>query len=338
MFPRLSATFLLVSLSFGSAQWVSAAPPEVEQLIKQLGDKDETVRLKAAKELGKLKEKAKDAIPALTTATKDSDEDVRSVAKKSLAAIKDAIGDGDTAKNREKLAPMIKDLQSKDNKVRLAAIAQLEEMGAAAKDAGAALVEYGMMSATPKVREEANSAFEKIDPVAYKEVLALLIDAEVGNKNKAIENLKRMGAQAKASVPALKWYHEHLIKTSRATPANTLKALVTIAPDDVGVQQLVLNLVGGPDAALPRAAFRGSEDRAKVIAYMHSLKIDNKQKYNALMSGLGASRNDRALIINDLAKLGTDAKAALPVLRNLKTDKEAAVREAASAAIEAIKE
>ena len=170
--------------------------------------------------------------------------------------------------------------------------------------------------------------------MAYKEVLALLIDAEVGNKNKAIENLKRMGAQAKAAVPALKWYHEHLIKVGRATPANTLKALVTIAPEDVGVQQLVLNLVGGPDTALPGAF----DARAIVIAHMHSLKIDNKQKYSALMSGLGASRNDRALIINDLAKLGTDAKAALPVLRNLKTDKEAAVREAASAAIEAIKE
>jgi len=39
---------------------------EVADFIIQLKDKDDTVRLKAAKELGKLKAKAKEAIPALT--------------------------------------------------------------------------------------------------------------------------------------------------------------------------------------------------------------------------------------------------------------------------------
>ena len=165
----------------------------------------------------------------------------------------------------------------------------------------------------------------------------ILNDAEVANKNKSIENLKRMGAQAKAAIPALKWYHENLIKTNRATPDHTLFAMVAISPEDTGVQNLILNLVGGPDTALPHFNFRVTS-RAQIIAQMHNLKIDNKQKYSALMSGLGASKVDRAVIINELAKLGTDAKGALPTLRTLKTDKEAAVRDAASAAIEAIKD
>jgi HEAT repeat protein len=337
MLCRFPSLALLSVLLFGAAQLTAAAPPEVEQLIKQLSDKDETVRLKAAKELGKLKEKAKDAIPALTAATADADEDVRSVAKRSLAAIKEAVGDNDSAKIRAKLAPMIKDLQAKDIKVRLAAIAQLEEIGTEAKEAGGALVEFGMMSPSPKVREAANSAFEKIDPLVYKEVLTLFIDERAANKTAAVETLRRMGSKAKASVPAIKGYHEHLVKTERVTPAYTVRALVAIAPEDAGVQRLVLNLVGGSDDALPRS-FGREDDRAMVIAEMHNLKIDNKQKYGALMAGLSASMRHRAIIIKELGKLGSDAKAALPALKALKTDKEQAVREAANTAIEAIQD
>jgi hypothetical protein len=56
------------------------------------------------------------------------------------------------------------------------------------------------------------------------------------------------------------------------------------------------------------------------------------------MAGLGASVKDRVLIIKELSKLGADAKAALPVLKALKSDKEQAVRDAATAAIAAIQE
>jgi HEAT repeat protein len=41
---------------------------DVPALVKQLKDPDETLRLKAAKSLGKLGADAKDAIPALTEA------------------------------------------------------------------------------------------------------------------------------------------------------------------------------------------------------------------------------------------------------------------------------
>jgi HEAT repeat protein len=93
----LPACVLFVSLSLAAD---TAAPIKV--LVSQLKDKDEAVRLKAAKALGKLGLAARDAIPALLTATKDEDEDVRAVAKKSLAAIEEAISmaskEGDAAK------------------------------------------------------------------------------------------------------------------------------------------------------------------------------------------------------------------------------------------------
>lgn len=341
----LALSFCVI-LAFASDHAV-AAPPEVEKLIKQLSDPDETVRLKAAKELGKLKEKAKDAIPALTLATKDADEDVRSVAKKALAAVKEAVGDEDAEKINERLVPIIKELQAKDNKVRLAAIAKLEEMGAEAKPAGAALVEFGMLNINPKVQEAATAAFEKIDPVIHKEVLTILVDENLANRDRAVENLKSLGVRAKSAVPVIKLYHNNLSqglapgpggklvlrKVFTRTPPHTLKALVAIAPDDTDVQRIVLNLVGGSDDAS-----RGGIERSEAILIMHSLKLENKQKYASLMAGLAASKGQRSLLIQELGKLGTDAKAALPVLQQLKTDKEAAVRAAANAAIEAIKE
>lgn len=135
---------------------------------------------------GRLKEKAKDAIPALKLAIADSDEDVRSVAKKALAAINEALGAKvEVAKIDEKLAPLVKDLQSKDKKVRLASIAKMEEMGEAAKPAGAALVGLGMMSPDPAVREAANSAMEKIEPLIYKDLITIYYDKDTRNKDQA---------------------------------------------------------------------------------------------------------------------------------------------------------
>jgi HEAT repeat protein len=370
----LTSTVLAIVLGLlvaaGSSS--SAAPPEVDALIKQLSDKDESVRLKAAKELGKLKEKAKDAIPALKVATTDADEDVREVAKKALAAIKEATDKIDAAKVDEKLVPLIKDMRSKDNKVRLAAIAKLEELGADAKPAGAAIVEYGMMSPNTAVKNAANAAFEKIDPLVHKEIITVYYDEDEEKKNAAVTSLQLMGSKAKAAVPIIKGYHQFLVGKHRYTPSNTLAALVKIAPDDESVQAAILALVGGSDSALPRSNIRG-RDREFVVKLMHELKIDdkqklaplvsgiaaagrfyerdremmiaelgklrveNKEKYPALMMALSKNMTERALIINELAKLGTDAKGALPVLMALKTDKEEAVRIAANNAIEAIK-
>lgn len=367
----------LLALSLGllvaTCSTSSAAPAEVEALIKQLSDKDESVRLKAAKELGKLKEKAKDAIPALKVATTDSDEDVREVAKKALAAIKEATEKIDAAKVDEKLLPLIKDMRSKDNKVRLATIAKLEDLGADAKPAGAALVEFGMMSPNAAVKNAANAAFEKIDPLVHKEIITVYYDEDEDKKNAAVTSLQLMGGKAKAAVPIIKGYHQFLASKSRRTPSHTLTALVKIAPDDESVQTAILGLVGGSDALLPHGYFRGSsrafivnlmhelkiddkqklaplvtglavagtrfdgKDREMMIAELGKLRIENKEKYPALMTALSKNVTERALIINELAKLGADAKAALPVLMALKTDKEEAVRTAANNAIEAIK-
>ena len=56
------------------------------------------------------------------------------------------------------------------------------------------------------------------------------------------------------------------------------------------------------------------------------------------MTALANNKTERHLIIDELAKLGKDAKAAVPTLKRLKTDSEEAVRKAAEAALVAISE
>jgi HEAT repeat protein len=61
---------------------------EVERLVQLLKDKDENVRVLAAKALGHLGSDAKSALPALkTTADTDKDADVRAVAKNAIGKI-----------------------------------------------------------------------------------------------------------------------------------------------------------------------------------------------------------------------------------------------------------
>ncbi len=369
-------------------QPIVAPTPSISTLIEQLSDKDETVRLKAAKELERLKEKAKEAIPALKTALTDADEDVREVAKKSLSAIQAALElkaepvkpeqvKPNPIKLEAGLAQLVKDLKSKDNKVRLSAISKLQELGEDAKPVGAALVEFGMMSPIRDTRDAANTAMEKIDPLIYKEIITLYYDNDSAKKDIALVNFTTFGTKAKSALPVIKAYSELVLSSNLGAHPKSIIAMVSIAADDESVQLMVFKLVASPyrvigefnklgDFVLPD--IREHFARKAVVTLMHDLKIEDKLKIAPLLTGFVASDNSdlikeigkldaenkmkltvlltaltkkslhRVLIINEIGKLGADAKTALPVLNALKTDSEQAVRAAAIAAIESIKE
>ncbi len=99
------------------------------RLIKDLQNPDESVRLRAAKELGKLGVAARDAIPALQNALKDADEDVRRVANSSLKAIHAATPIDNPVQR------LIRDLQNPDESVRLRAAKELGRIGPSAYEA-----------------------------------------------------------------------------------------------------------------------------------------------------------------------------------------------------------
>ena len=59
IFACIFAALLALTMTATAAD----EPPDVDALVKQLKDEDAVVRLKAAKALGKLGKKAKDAVP-----------------------------------------------------------------------------------------------------------------------------------------------------------------------------------------------------------------------------------------------------------------------------------
>lgn len=68
------------------------------------------------------------------------------------------------------------------------------------------------------------------------------------------------------------------------------------------------------------------------------LKIDGKKRAPALITTALADPEPRAETATELGKLGVDAEDAIPALTKLKLDPDKEVREAASNAIELIKQ
>jgi HEAT repeat protein len=118
----LRAALLLATLVVGSAGCGGAEKKPVADLIQDLKDKDEAVRIKAARDLGRHKpEAAKEAVPALGDALRDKSANVRAAAAKALGAIGPEAGAA---------APALKKaLKDSDEGVRRAAAQALEAVG-----------------------------------------------------------------------------------------------------------------------------------------------------------------------------------------------------------------
>jgi HEAT repeat protein len=242
--------------------------------------------------------------------------------------------------------PLIERLKDKDEKVQLQAIAALERMGADAKEAGADIVEYGLMSSSSTLRQAAANALEKIDPRVSKDVITIVIDSNDSRRLTSIHTLSLMGPNAKTAVPAIKGYLSSssgfgkwpsLRGKEKSPHWNSpshgflvFKELASIAPDDEFVIATTIAIVGAHEDS-----FRyGVPIRKEAIHLLTMLKIDNNRKFEALMKALTVVlTKDRPLVISELARLGPDAKAAIRTLTELKLHHDLAVREAASKAI-----
>jgi HEAT repeat protein len=220
----LLAVVLAVTRSLAVFQDDPVAP-----LVQQLKDKDEFVRLKAAKALGNLGAGAKDAVPALTEALKDPDSDVREVVKQALAKIKKAL---DNANRTEVLATLDKNLKAAkdadetvrrkaatglgsllsdpDEIIRLKAVQALGEMGLDAEPALAALKE-ATKDTDEAVRKGARRTLEKIEAALTDQraaktreaVAPLLKELKAAAPEKRIHALEKIAAfGTDAKVPA----------------------------------------------------------------------------------------------------------------------------------------
>src|SRR5437016_1499658 len=122
---KTKAILCLACLFLLSARLQIQAADDLTVLVKQLKDKDEVVRLKAAKALGKLGAEAREVLPDLFFAADDPDPDVRVVAKQAIKNIQEDVKIADRKKKLPVLERNVKDAKSGDAKTRAAGVAGL---------------------------------------------------------------------------------------------------------------------------------------------------------------------------------------------------------------------
>jgi HEAT repeat protein len=274
---------------------VAQTKDDVPGLIKQLKDKDEIVRLKAAKTLGKLGADAKEAIPALTEALKDSDDDVRSVAKQALAKIKEAVDAADKDQALNVLTRHIKDSKSSDRDVRAKAVLGLAKLLSSDDEiirmkAAKALGEAGLAAqpALKQLNEAAKDSDEIVRREARKAITAIETAVAEEKKGKALEKLAPLLKELKDKSPAVR--------------QKALEKIADLGPDGAAASEQVIGSLADKVPGVQQSALDALE---KINPTLHkpivTLLVDR-------------DINVKLDAIHQLGKLGSDARPAIPLL------------------------
>jgi HEAT repeat protein len=181
------------------SEWVvgtgAAGPEDVPALLKDLKDKSEAVRARAATDLGLVGWAAKDALPDLRKACSDPDPIVRIRAARAMVLIQE-----------DDLSPvkvLQKELAHEKPEVRRRAATALGDLNQAAKSALPTLVE-ALRDDDERVRWAAASSISRIGSAAGPAVAALaqaLRDPTI--RVMAADALGAAGSQARGAVPLL---------------------------------------------------------------------------------------------------------------------------------------
>jgi len=135
-----------------------AGPGDVPALMRDLRDRDPSVRVRSAKALGALGGAGKPAIPLLVEALKDPDPDVRLLSLKALRKIAPETNTG-----TGEVGVYVDELRDPDPGVRLQAAKALGRLGPPAASAAQALLE-ATADADKDVRRQATDALNRIQP------------------------------------------------------------------------------------------------------------------------------------------------------------------------------
>ncbi len=138
---------------------IEAESSEVDVLIKQLGSRDPSVRLRAAKVLTTKGPRGDAASGALTLALEDPDADVRRLVVIALRSIRPDLKESDVF-----VRAFLLDLQDRDENIRIAAAKSLGRLGPSAAGAVQALQKAAQADPETEVRRAASEALGKITP------------------------------------------------------------------------------------------------------------------------------------------------------------------------------
>src|SRR5262249_29510004 len=122
---KRTTPFVLAALFLLPFAGTTHAADDVIALAKQLRDPDAVVRLKAAKMLGTLGLKARDALSALRIVSDDDDVDVKNVARQAVKDIIEAVAAEERKESLVALDKTIAEAKSDDAKTRAEALVKL---------------------------------------------------------------------------------------------------------------------------------------------------------------------------------------------------------------------
>jgi len=159
------------------------------------------------------------SVPFVRPYLKDKEPDMRRRAATAIGNIGPKAADASLA-----IADLLKD---KDTSVRLTAAETLGKIGPGAKEATAALCD-AFKDSDESVRRAATEAIDRIGPAAVAFLTDALADKDIKARRRAAELLGALGAQAKASVPALV---KALKDSDPFVRDNAEKSLKAIGPD-----------------------------------------------------------------------------------------------------------
>ena len=267
----------------------SAQQISVSELIRQLEDEDEVVRVSAADALGTLGPKARSAIPALTKALGHKDERLRWHAARALSVF------GPDAKDA---VPVLASLLKDENPlVRAHAAHTLGRIGAPSKAIVSDLAP-ALTDSDPRVRRAVVQAFERIRPgakVSIPLLVKVLEDAEPSVVMPALHTLAEAGASAvPLMIEALKngeacyWACRVLgeVGPAAASSAPALAAVLSSPEPEVRMHALLALAEIGPAASSAVPSILGRlEDQQSAVRHSAAYalgRIESKQADPAL--------------------------------------------------------
>jgi hypothetical protein len=125
-----------------------------------------------------------------------------------------------------------------------------------------------------------------------------------------------------------------LVRISWRLAERSLQAMSKLEPQSKTTVETILAAISAPASGNDEK----SEIRATAVKLAVGLKVEPKVMVPALMKALKNDRRHLLTTIDALARLGADARDALPALESLKLDTDKQVQEAGEAAIAKIRE
>lgn len=243
---------------------------------------------------------------------------------------------------------LIKDLQLGGASKKVTAAQELGNLGDEAKPAAAALCK-ATLDPAPNVVEAASEALEKVDPDLQKPVIALLKDKSPQNQAKALVDLAALKDGGSAA-PVVAWFAQHNLTSkhgNRQIVPEAITCLGKLSSGDASTLRTLSSYTrqtnqGAPDIGIRRAAVEAlgkigaaHEETAKQVVPILLTAADTSRARGVLP---GALTPIRIAALDALGGLGSSAKGAAPVLRRLKLDPDATVRQAATNALTKVEE